>query len=49
MAEVLITVDGVGVVFWVVVVAVEVTVVEVSVGGMVGEVKAVIWILSGFW
>ena len=48
MDEVLITVDGVGVVFWVVVVGVEVTEVVVSVGGMDGEVK-VIWILSGFW
>ena len=43
MVEVLITVDGVGVVFWVVMVAV------VSVVGMDGEAKVVIWTLSGCW
>lgn len=41
--------DGVGVVFCVVVVEVVVPVVVVSVGGMDGEVKVEIWILSEFW
>ena len=50
MVEVLITVEGVGVFFWVVVVTVEVRVVVASVVGVVGidgEAKVVIWILSG--